>query len=364
VLTLPNGENLRPDLVLIDDPQTAESSASPTQNVTREQLIGADILGMAGPGKPLAAVMPCTVINRGDCIDRLLDRSLHPLWRGERTRLLRSMPTDLDAWQEYFDLYRACAQREPPDYTPAHDYYRANRAELDAGAEASWPERRFPGEVSGIQHAMNLYARGRRAFMAEYQNDPDPIDTLADAGALQPALVRDRVNRLPRLVVPRECSRLTAMIDVSPVVLWYVVCAWDERFGGAVIDYGSWPQQGRDYFAAAEAKRTLSLAYPGRDTPGAVYAGLEALATAILGRTYPRDGGGEPLRVERCCVDAGDGNLSATVHQWARQSAQAAILTPSEGFGIGASGRPPYPRRGDRPGPAFRRFRTTQGRRP
>jgi hypothetical protein len=95
--------------------------------------VSADVLGMAGPGKTIAAVMPCTVIAQGDFIDRILDRKQHPLWRGERTKLLKTMPKDLDAWERYFEVYRAGATREPPDRSAADAYYRAYRAELDAG---------------------------------------------------------------------------------------------------------------------------------------------------------------------------------------------------------------------------------------
>jgi hypothetical protein len=45
-------------------------------------------------------------------------------------------------------------------------------------------------------------------------------------------------------------------------LLWYAVVAWDERFGGSVIDYGPYPDQGRDYFAAADARPGLG------DLPG------------------------------------------------------------------------------------------------
>jgi hypothetical protein len=64
----------------------------------RERLVGADVLGMAGPDKSISAVMPCTVIAPLDMADNLLDRSKHPLWRGERTSMLESMPADLAAW--------------------------------------------------------------------------------------------------------------------------------------------------------------------------------------------------------------------------------------------------------------------------
>ena len=51
--------------------------------------------------------------------------------------------------------------------------------------------------------------------------------------------------------MPKGCTRVTAGIDVGGKVLWYTLTAWDERFGGVVIDYGCWPRQTRAFFAAA-----------------------------------------------------------------------------------------------------------------
>src|SRR5262249_42786941 len=147
-------------------PQTPESARSAAQNATRLKLIESDVLGMAGPGRTIAAVMSCTVIERSDCIDQLLDRSKHPLWRGERAGMLRSMPTNLRAWDGYFDVYGRCAQLEPPDFTESNAYYEAHRQTLDEGAEASWPARMGEGDVSAIQHALNLYFRNPTSFLA------------------------------------------------------------------------------------------------------------------------------------------------------------------------------------------------------
>ncbi len=59
---LADGTVLRPSLVVLDDPQTTESAWSLLQNQRREALVAGDVLGMAGPGKKIAAVMCCTVI--------------------------------------------------------------------------------------------------------------------------------------------------------------------------------------------------------------------------------------------------------------------------------------------------------------
>lgn len=339
LLTLTTGESIRPDLVLIDDPQTHESAHSKTQNATREQLVSADVLGMAGPGKTIAAVMPCTVIAKGDFIDRILDRAAHPLWRGERTRMMRTMPKNLAAWDAYFEVYRRCALKEPPNFGEANAYYRARRATLDECAEASWAARKLPGEVSAVQHAMHLFCRDRRSFMAEYQNDPVAADIDGGIEDLVAAEVAGRVTRTPKGVAPPDVTRLTAFIDVGAKILYWVVCGWTESFGGAVVDYGTYPRQNRSYFAASDARPSLAdlPELTMHDESARVYAGLKAAAAEVVGRAYPRQQGGE-MRVDLCLIDSGW--LTDTVHQFCRQSLHGATVMPSKGYAIGAGGVP------------------------
>lgn len=339
--TLTSGEMVRPDLVLLDDPQTPESARSPVQNQVREQLVSADVLGMAGPGKTIAAVMPCTVIEPGDMVDRMLDRSKHPLWRGQRTGILKSMPKNLAAWDPYFEVYRRCAQQEPPDFGEANAYYRAHRAELEEGAVASWEDRKLPTEVSAVQHAMHLYYRDPFAFWAEYMNQPKPLHAVA-ASVLDPDAVAAKVTNLARLAVPRSCTRVTAFIDVGAHVLWYCVAAWDERFGGSVIDYGPYPDQSRAYFGAADARPTLSQLAGMDELPqeAVIFAGLTAVAARVCDRMYVQEETGAELRVERCPVDANWGPGTDLVYEFCRRDPHAAVLLPSHGKFIGASSTP------------------------
>lgn len=329
LLTLNTGEMIRPDFVLLDDPQSNESAHSLTQNDRREQLVGADVLGMAGPDKSIAAVMPCTVIAEGDFVDRILDREIHPLWRGERVGILSSMPDDMDAWEDYFEVYRACAQLEPPDFTAANEHYAANRERLDAGAVATWADRK-EWEVSAIQHAMNLYCRNRRAFWSEYINRPQPADMASGAKAYTPAQVAERVSGVPRGVVPTGCTRLTCGIDVGGGLLWWAVAAWNERFGGSLIDYGCWPKQGRTVFAASEARPSLKDVFPNMNDPQRVFAGLRQLLPEVVGKAYPAAQGGE-VKVERCLIDAGW--ETDAVYQAITASPLSPLLLPSKGVG-------------------------------
>ena len=46
-----DGRVVRPQLVMVDDPQTTESAWSPSQSQRREAILAGDVLGMAGPGR-------------------------------------------------------------------------------------------------------------------------------------------------------------------------------------------------------------------------------------------------------------------------------------------------------------------------
>jgi hypothetical protein len=320
LLTLTTGESVRPDLVLLDDPQTPESARSPSQNVVREELISADVLGMAGPGKTISAVMPCTVIQHDDMVDRILDTKKHPLWRGERTRMLRTMPADMAAWEPYFELYTDDAQRKPPDFTESRAYYLAHQEDLERGAEASWPARKLPDETSAVQHAMHLYIRDPRAFMAEYQNEP--LVARTDDSMLTAEQIAGKVNGLPRGKVPLWATRLTAFIDVGQDLLFWTVGAWDDDFTGHILDYGTFPEQKRAYFLVREANPKLGLVAGVDGVEAVIYKGLSLLTADLLGRSWVREDG-QAFRIERLLVDAG--KWTETIKQWCRQSGRGEV---------------------------------------
>lgn len=339
--TGPDGGVLRPDLVVIDDPQTDESARSPTQNTTRERLISQAVLGLAGPGQQIAAICPCTVVAPGDLADRLLDRDRHPVWQGERMRMLNSMPRREDLWEEYARLRVEDLRNGDKQLASATAFYRSRQAEMDDGAEAAWPARKYPGEVSAIQHAMNLKLSDPAGFMAEYQNDPQSEGpAVGDLPQLDADDVAARLDRLPRGLVGRDSTRLTCGVDVQGRVLFWLVAAWTEGFGGRIVDYGAWPRQSRAYFSAGDAAPTIADALPGLPDAGRIFAALGALTEELLGRSWPRLEGGAPATIERCLVDANWGEHTDTVYQFCRQSPRAAVLLPSHGKGFGAATNP------------------------
>jgi hypothetical protein len=328
-----DGTIVRPSLVLLDDPQTRESARSLSQTKYRLDLLQGDVLGMAGPGESIAAVLTCTKIYAGDLADQVLDRQKTPEWQGECTKLVYAFPTSEKLWDEYARV-RAEGLRDGKGMAPATAFYAARREAMDAGAVVAWPQRFDPKtEVSAMQHAMNLKLRDEEAFAAEYQNEPGVPQLTEDL--ITPGQVAERFNGRSRGEVPLAATRVTAFIDVHDKLLFWCVCAWEEDFTGYVIDYGTFPDQKRLYFTLRDATHALAASFRGAGKEGAVQAGLEKLAADLLARPWVRTDGAV-LQVERVLINSG--YLPAVANAVAIKSGPAVLL--SKGMGLKAGNKP------------------------
>jgi hypothetical protein len=333
----PDGRTIRPEFVVIDDPQTSESADSVEQTRKRVRVLAGDILGLAGPGKKIAGIMPCTVIRPGDMAEQILDKSKHPEWNGERCKMIYQFPKNEELWEQYADL-RADELRENGTFEKATEFYRQHQAEMDEGAVVSWPDRHNYDEISAVQHAMNLKLTDESAFWAEYQNEPLPEDLGTDE-QLTVAGIVNKLNGHTQRTVPVSANHITMFIDVQKTLLFYVVCAWDDDFTGYVIDYGAWPDQRRRYFTLNDANPTLQAKFPRSGLEGCLYGGLKALTEDYLAREFTRDDGAA-MKIERCLIDANWGQSTDVVYQFCRESAFANVVVPSHGKYIGASSKP------------------------
>jgi hypothetical protein len=325
----PDGKTLRPSLVLLDDPQTDESARSPSQCASREAIITGAILGLAGPGQKISAMMPCTVIQQGDLADRFLDKERHPEWNAERIKLINTLPTNTSLWEKYAEI-RADSFRRGNHGREATEFYRQHRAAMDEGADVTWPQRYNPDELSAVQHAMNLKLQDERAFWAEYQNEPQQA---ASDGRVELTVndLRAKICGLDRGIVPAGTRCLTAFIDVHQRVLYHVVVAWSDHFSGSIIDYGTWPPQPVAYFLQDTAPIALESRAKGETLESAITAGLLATAAGILAREWRGESPGAVYRVSRCLIDAGWGQMTDTVYDFCRRCPFSALIYPSHG---------------------------------
>jgi hypothetical protein len=334
---LADGSTVRPDLVIPDDPQTDESARSLSQCATRERIIAGAVLGLAGPGKKITGVMPCTVIRPGDMADRILDRELHPEWNGERTKMVESFPTNTKLWDEYATL-RADTLRAVGTIEAATVFYRKHQTAMDQGAVVSWPARFNPDEASAIQHAMNLKLQDEAAFWSEYQNQPLADDTGTDE-QLTVDDIMARVNGYRRGRAPIALQHITGFIDVQGALLYWIICGWADDFTGWVLDYGAEPDQKRNYFTLRDADPTLLAVAGGVGWEGALHAALKRLVERLLARRWQRDDGAA-LGLERLLIDANWGQSTDIVYNFCQSAPLNSQLYPSHGRYAGASSQP------------------------
>lgn len=349
-----DGTKLRPDLVLVDDPATDEVAGSPAQVAARLDVLRGAILGLAGPKRQIAGLAAVTVIRPGDLADQLLDRAKMPAWQGERASLVYEWPTASGLWDEYSELRRD-GQRTGAGTAAATEFYRQHREQMDAGARVAWPQRFNADELSALQHAYNLRIdRGEAAFAAEFQNQP-LVPTL-EATAIDRTALHARAVNVARGTMPTMHQTLTMSVDVQERVLFWMVTSWGAGFSGHVVGYGVHPDQGASVFNAGTAKRTLADRYRGSGFEAALLAGLSELVDSMLLREWPREDG-TPQRIGQCVIDANWGRSTATVREFARRHASAAIILPAHGRGIGAASRPMHEhhkKRGEIVGPGWR----------
>lgn len=333
--TRPDGKSVRPDIGLVDDPQTRESAKSPSQSQTRMEILTGDISYLAGPGQKMPVFCPCTVIYEGDLADQILDRDKHPEWQGQRTKMVEAFPTNMDEWDKYSDIYRA-GLREDGTTGKATEYYQKHRKSMDAGAKVSWEHRHHDDELSAIQHAMNLRIRDEAAFYAECQNEP--VVAQDDLELLPVEAIARKITNHGRGVVPDECAVVTAFTDVQGEHLFWMVCAWAPDFTGYILDYGAWPEQKANYFTRKGIRKTLSSQYSG-DESGIMFAALTDLGEKLAGTSY-YTGDGRELRLSRWCIDGNWRARTAAVECYAKQSKYANILTLTQGRGVKATENP------------------------
>lgn len=231
-----NGD--RPDAVIVDDPQTAAIARSRAKLDLLEQYINSDLRGLAGADKPLALFCTATPIAPNDIVDRL---SRRPDVVTVRHPLVESWPTNTALWDEYVsELYGDLADNT----TNAHDYYIANQAAMDAGADVLDPLAYPPSMSSAIERAYVLRATmGAEAFNAEYQLKPPTTNEVA---ALDATEVSKKLSCVPKRVVPADCQVVLATIDVgTATALHVVVTAYGRNLKAAVVEAFRFPEHGR-----------------------------------------------------------------------------------------------------------------------
>lgn len=330
---------LRPQLVLLDDPQDHESAKSESVTNERERIIKADIEGMRGAGKKFSLLCTCTVIEKGDLADRLLDRQRHPEFKGKIFKLLPSLPCSesMQFWEQYKDIY-AADLRCDGDGENARNFYRENWDIMHKGAVVSWEDRKGEEDIDALESCMKLLLfGGEEAFFSEYQNAPlsrDDSILMFNTDKLNALCVGNLRGNIPQ----GRNDILTAFIDCHKNLLYYSILGFSKSFSGALLDYGTFPKQKRLDFELKRANPTIMSANPSAPFETAFSSALKELIDYIFTTPFINENGA-PQFVDRLLIDANWGETTELVYNVIKESKSRAKIYPSHGVYFGAKSK-------------------------
>lgn len=206
----------RPDLFIGDDLENDENVRTPEQRDKLQAWLTKAVLKLGGAGEKFDCVVIGTILHYDSVLARLLK---NPLWRTRKFKALIRFPDNMIPWDNWEEKLLNAGP------AAAEAYYQANRAEMEAGAEVSWPEGR------PLLALMTIRARdGHAAFDSELQNDPLSDDDAPFAKAIQfwvnrlaqwiyvgacdPSLGKHGASRDPSALLVGGFNRETGILDV------------------------------------------------------------------------------------------------------------------------------------------------------
>jgi hypothetical protein len=242
-------EENRPDLAIIDDPETREVAFSPTdKHRDIEDMIDGDVAGLAGPTARLSRVVLTTIQNRRCYSYRATDRKIKPTFEGDRYPLLESWPDNKEHWDEYLSLRQKDQSEGLKDGPTATQYYVDNMEAMKAGAVLSNPYR-FVSEVNAngerveLDALQSFYNRisdwGLPKVLAELQQDPEQEDE-PETMRLTAGVVASRMSGFARNELPKVETPLKIVFGVDLgkyQSYWTKLCVHGNAITH-ILDYG------------------------------------------------------------------------------------------------------------------------------
>lgn len=322
------GVTIRPDLLVFDDVQTPQTAKSPLQTEELEEYVTKTFCGLAGLGEELAAIMVATVREHGDLTERFLSREKHPDWNGSRYPSVVKMPERSDLWETYG---QKLSQGESPQAgkTLAQEFYVANQQAMDAGGVVAWEHDKLPDELSALQSLMTVKALDPSFFRCEIQQEGDvPVNT--SGLKLDAQTLLTRTSGVKRGIVPADTSYLTAYVDSSDKVLWWMVVAVDKQFGGSIVNYGTWPDQRRPVFYKSDLACAIGQDAPGRSWEESFVIAHNELE-AFLCEPWVTTDGGEKM-IDLILKDWSDGGQMPLIRSQIAASKNRNRIRAAKGF--------------------------------
>ncbi|HMP71779.1 MAG TPA: phage terminase large subunit family protein [Kiritimatiellia bacterium] len=304
---LPDGSAIRPDVLLLDDPQDKATAESPALVRKVIEKIEADLFNLSGPDRRLAVMAAVTIIAEADVATHFLE---HPDFEAVRVRQVTTWPEGWESkesqtralWEEW-DKARTEGLTNRDGGKAARAFYRAHKATMTKGMVVSWPARydKKRKDPDAMFAAMwDFFRLGERAFMAERQNEPLQ-SAEASLFELPQSHVAGRVNGHPRRAAPDNAAFLVGMIDINADGLRWALAAASNTRALAIVDYGLYPGGG------------VPLIREGETEALGIMRGLNGLDQTLRGLPIMR--GPDRMAIDVMLVDCG-GTWMQAVFDW------------------------------------------------
>ena len=216
-IPLADGTVLRPNKLLLDDPQDAEragDSAFVSEVIDR---INSQWVCLAGPETRISYMAAVTIKEPNDVGETLGKQSGTHFVRISR---ITSWPIDFEQkdsvsrvlWNNWHSLYLDSSTRQA-----AINFYKKNKKKMTEGMRVSWAERYSPknGDPDAMHAAMvDYYKLGDSVFASEYQNMPLAKDT-STFTVTSAQIMTHKTAILPG-VVPEEAALTVCATDLNP----------------------------------------------------------------------------------------------------------------------------------------------------
>ena len=159
----------RPDLVILDDLETAEQVASPAQNAALKQWFNSDVMPMGSVTCSFFYIG--TVLSYDALLYNMLNNGEYSSWVRKTFQAVIKF-SDSPLWNEWESIMTDLGRGDNA-YADAMAFYREHKEEMLAGTEVLWPNQR----PDMYEHLMERRLASEEGFASEFQNDPQTENT-------------------------------------------------------------------------------------------------------------------------------------------------------------------------------------------
>ena len=164
-----NFNHTRPDLVIVDDLETADTVSSPTLNADLHKWFNSDLMPVGAPS--CAYFVIGTVLSYSSLLYCMLNKSEYSMWNRKMFKAVITF-SDSPLWDEWKNIITDLERGEHA-YSDSVKFYEEHKEEMLEGTEVLWENQR----PNMYRYLMEKYIANAEGFASEYQNDPQTEET-------------------------------------------------------------------------------------------------------------------------------------------------------------------------------------------